>query len=248
MIRRLLNLALTIALAPFIYWFSYQGYKLLVSVFTLDSTKWFLGGAALSLVVYALLLNNNIDFVEHLFHELEHAAVAFIFTFQWPRRMEVDPEQGSKVVVPPRGGCITTLGPSFFPLLTVPLLLLKTLLALALPLLKVPFPTFLAVVFDLLIGATLMFHLLCSLKEFGSFQSDVKKTGLIPSVVGVLFLNLMFLVLSVVVVTDSYAELVDSAKTAVAAMVDAYKVAWEYLRTDLLPTLGDLIEAIKDWF
>ncbi len=177
MILRLLNLALNAALAPFIYCFSYHGYKLLTSVFTLDSTPWFLGGTALSLLIHVLLLNNhNLRFVQDLLHEMEHAAVAFLLSFQLPKRMEIDPEKGSKVVlVPARGGCMMTLAPYYLLLLTVPFLIVKAVAFHVFPMLNVPFPPLLAVILDLLIGATLMFHLLSSIKEFRTFQTDFKR-------------------------------------------------------------------------
>jgi hypothetical protein len=93
-----------------------------------------------------------------------------------------------------------------------------------------------------------MFHYMSTIKEFGSFQTDIKKTGMIPSLVGVLFLNFMFLVLSVTVVTGSYRQFLDYIKTALAATVDAYKFVFEFLMTRLLPALGDLIETIKARF
>lgn len=119
MIRRLFHLAFAVLLAPLFFAFSYEGALFLVSVFTFDSTKWFFLGAALALPVALLSLSYNIAFIEHLLHELEHAVVDFFFTFRLPRRLEVDPEQGSKVYVSTRGGCIVSLAPYYFPILTV---------------------------------------------------------------------------------------------------------------------------------
>ncbi|HSR32334.1 MAG TPA: hypothetical protein VLY63_17365 [Anaerolineae bacterium] len=244
MIRRLVNLAFAVLLAPLFLAFSYEGALFLVSVFTLDSTMWFLLGAALALPLSLLGLSKNIMFIEHLLHELEHAVVAFFFTFQLPRRLEVDPEQGSKVYVPTRGGCLVTLAPYYFPMLTVPFLILKALAALLFSLLKVPFPALLVAVLDLLVGAALMFHYITTLKEFRFSQPDIKKTGLIASIVGVLFLNFMFLVLSIAVVTGSYPEFLDFLKSAVPGTVDAYKAALEFLKARLLPALDDLQETL----
>jgi hypothetical protein len=248
MIRRLLNLAGVIVLAPLIYAFTYEGIVFLASVFTFDATKWFLLGAALSLLGYVLLLNNHINFVEHLLHEMEHAALSFVFTFQFPRRMEIDPGEGSKTYVRDSGGCIMILAPYYFPLLTIPFLVLKALAALAFSLLKVPFPSLLAAILNLLIGATLMFHYVCTLKEFGLFQTDIRGSGLIPSLVAVFFLNFVFLILSVTVVTDGYTQFLDYAKIALAATADAYSVALTFLTTRLVPALGALIERVKVQF
>lgn len=245
MIRRLFYFGLLVLLAPLVYAFAYEGVLYLISVFTFDATKWFLLGAAVGLPISLLILNNNTTFIEHLLHELEHAAIAFLFTFQLPRRMEVDPQQGSRVYVPPRGGCLVTLAPYYFPMLTIPFLLLNALTALLFSLLKLPFPALLAAVLDLLIGATLMFHYVSTLRQFRLSQSDIRETGFIASIVGVLFLNLMFLVVSLTVVTGQYAEFLEYLKAAVATMVDAYKAVFEFLKAQLLPALDNSMQTTK---
>jgi urea transporter len=248
MIRRLLNFFLVVLLAPALFAFIYKGVLFLASVFTLDATKWFLLGAALSLVAYFLLPRNHIAFVSGLLHELEHAALAFAFTFKLPTRMEIDTQKGSKVFVPKGGGCLTVLAPYYLPLLTIPFLLLKALASLAFSLLGAPFPPFLAAALDLLIGATLMFHLLCTGGEFRLFQTDIKETGLIASFIGVFFLNFVFVVLSVVVVTESYAEFVAYIKASLATALEAYKAVFEFLKTRVLPILQGLAETVKGLF
>jgi len=244
MIRRLFNLALVIPLAPAVYAFTYEGVLFLASVFTLDSTKWFLIAAVLSLAFCVFLLPSERNFVEHLLHELEHAALAFLFTFRLPLRMEIDPVGGSVVVYAvDRGGCLRTLAPYYFPLLTVPLLIFKAVLFW---LLKGSLPPYVAIPLDLVIGATLVFHYVATLREFGSFQTDITKSGIIPSLVLVIFLNFMFLVLTVTVVTGSYAEFLEYVKVALGTTVDAYKAAFEFLETQLLPAARDLIQRLID--
>ena len=248
MIRKLIYLVLVILLAPALFALVYKGALFLASVFTLETTKWFLLGLVLSLFAYVVFLHGNIGFIEHLLHELEHAALAFLFTFKLPTKMEIEPGKESKVEGPKGGGCLRMLAPYYLPLLTVPFLLLKALASLAFSLLKVPFPTFLAGALDLLIGATFLFHSVCTLREFRPSQPDIKKTGLIASFVAVLFLNFMFVVLSVAVVTGSYAELVDYAKAAGVAALDAYRAALDLLKNQVLPIVGDLVQTVKDLF
>lgn len=248
MIQRLRNFSFVILLAPALYAFTYEGVMFLASVVTFEATKWFILGAALSLLVYVLFLNNRIGFIEHLLHEFEHATLSFIFTLRFPRRMEIDPVEGSRVFVTDTGGCLMVLAPYYLPLLTVPFLLLKALAALILSFLDVQLPTLVGAAFDLLIGATLAFHLVCTVKEYGSFQTDIKTTGYIPSFVGVIFLNFVFVFLSLVVVTESYSQFLDYAKTAWAATVDSYKWTFEFLMTSVVPTLADLWQAIRELF
>ena len=245
---RILNLVLVILLAPALFAFVYEGALFLASAFTFEATKWYLLGIILSLFTYVVFLHGNIGFIEHLLHELEHAALAFLFTFKLPTKMEIEPEKESKVVAQTGGGCLSTLAPYYLPLLTLPFLLLKAMANLAFSLLKVPLFAFLTGALDLLIGATWMFHLVCTLKEFRPSQPDIKKTGLIASFIAVLFLNFMFVVLSVAVVTGSYAELVDYFKAAAATTVDTYKAALDFVKTRLLPILEDLVQMVKDLF
>ncbi len=248
MIGILLNFFLIALLAPALYAFVYEGVLFLASVFTFEATQWFLGGAVLSLFVYVPFLHGKIGFIEHLLHELEHAALPFLFTLKLPRRMEVDPELGSVVFVAYGGCALVALAPYYLPLLTILFLLLKGLASLALSLLEVSFPRFLAVILDLLIGATLMFHLVCTFQEFRLSQPDIKRTGRIASIVAVLFLSFMFVLLSVAVVTGSYAELVDYGKAALATTQDTYQAVLDFAQTRVLPMLTDGIQTLKDLF
>ncbi len=246
--RRLLNCVLVIVLAPLIFGFTYEGAAYLASVFTLDATMWFLAGMVLFLFVYLLFLNNNIAFIEHFLHESEHAVVSFIFTRKLPSRMEIDPAKGSKVVLTKAGGCLVDLAPYYLPLLALPLLALKALVDLAYSLFKASPSPYLDGAFDVLVGAAFVFHLLCTLREYGTIQTDIKKSGLVPSLVAVLFLNFLFLLLCVTVVVGSYGELLEYAKAAFWMTVDAYKVAFEFLTTKALPAIGKLVEKIGERF
>jgi len=248
MFRRLLNLLLVVLLAPALFAFIYEGVLFLAAVFSLDATKWFLLGAGLSLVAYFLMPRKHIEFVENLLHELEHAALAFAFTFQPPTRMEIDIEKGSKVIGPKGGGCLRALAPYYLPLLTIPFLLLKALGDLAFSLLGAPFPPFLAAALELLIGATLMLHLLGTAREFRLYQTDIKKTGYVASFIGVFFLNFMFVLLCVAVVTESYAEFLAYIKASLATALEAYKAALEFLKTRVLPIVQGLAETVKGLF
>jgi hypothetical protein len=245
MIRKLLYFALVLALTPLLLAFTAEGIDFLASVFTFKAAQWFVAGAVGSLVVYIVLLNNSIAFIEHLLHELEHAIVSFLFTFQWPKRMEVDPAQGSKVVVTGKGGCLVPLAPYYLPLLTLPFLLVKALAALVFSLLNAAFPAILAAVLDLLIGATLTFHVVCTLKEFSYRQTDIRTIGLISSLVIVLFLSFVFLVLSVTVVIGSYAQFVDYVRSVSMGLVDTYQAAIGLVTEDVLPFLRDRIQSFR---
>lgn len=246
--RRLLNFTLLVLLGPLLFTFAREGVRFLVSVFTLEATQWFLLGAGLSLVIHLLLLQDSIRFLEILMHELEHAVLPFLLTFRLPTKMEINTEGKSTVQVPAGGGCLMTLAPYYLPLLTIPLLLVKALAALVFSWLDIDFPALLALVLDVLIGATLAFHLVTTVKEFHPRQDDLRKEGLIPSFGIVLFLNLIFVILSIVVVTGSYAELWAYVKAAAAATGGAYLAFYEFVRDRALPALGQLLQWLADQF
>jgi hypothetical protein len=245
--RRLLNLGLIVLLGPALVAFAYHGVRFILSVFTWEAGMWFLAGAGLSLLAYFVLLNGKIAFIEDLLHELEHSLVAFLFSFQLPTQMEIDTTNNSSVNTSTRGGCLTTLAPYYLPLLMLPFLALKAAATLAASWLDVTFPTVLAVSLDVLIGATLAFHYVVTIKEYGDFQTDIQKEGRIASLVMALFLNLAFLIVTMAVVVGAYTELWAYVQTAAAATVEAYKSAYAYVTTRLLPALGDLLDSALAW-
>jgi hypothetical protein len=245
MSRRLLNLTLMVLLGPLLVTFAYEGVRFAFSVFTLEATQWFLLGAALTPLPYALLRKKNIAFIEHLLHELEHAAVAFLFSFELPSRMEIDPEKGSKVQTPARGGCLTTLAPYYLPSLTIPFLLIKTL---AFFIWDLTSPSVVAIALDLLIGTTLGFHVASAIRELARGQDDIKKEGWLPSFGGLLFINMIVLILSIAVVTGNYAEVGTCFETAAGSTVDTYKAVYEYIQTDVLPAVGNLVDWVREEF
>jgi hypothetical protein len=249
--RKILYFIIFLLLAPLLLAFTVEGFRFLRSVFSFESTLWFLLGAGLSFLVL-ILVRGSWSFLQVLLHELEHAVVLFLFTFDWPTAMLVTPVNGE---VRARGmskffwfwiGPLIVWAPYYFPLLTLPILLLKALAALVFSLLGMPFPPFLAAILDLLIGATLMLHLLTSIIEFHGDQTDLKDIGMIVSFFSILYLNFMFIVLSIAVVTDTYAEYWTYVKTAFATAVEYYQAIWAWLKVTVPPALDALRQALKE--
>jgi hypothetical protein len=237
-------------LAPLLYAFTVEGARFLASVFSFESTMWFLLGAFLALVAYLVLLKQNIGFWQVLLHELEHAVVLFLFTLQWPKLMTIEPPNGVTIG---SSGCfivrwtpLVYLAPYYLALLTIPVLLLKAGVDLAASLLDIAFPPVLGIVLDFLIGATLVIHLATTAKEFRFSQPDIKNSGLIVSLVTVFFISFMFLVLSIAVVTESYAEYWNYVKTAFAAGLDIYRASFEWIKTAVPQAIGSISQRIKD--
>lgn len=249
--RKILYFLIFLLLAPLLLAFTVEGFRFLRSIFSFESILWFLLGAGLSFLVL-ILVRGSWGFLRVLLHELEHAVVLFLFTFNWPAGMLVTPESGW--VLPPSMskffqfwlGPIIAWAPYYFPLLTLPILLLKALAALVFSLLGMPFPPFLAAILDLLIGATLMLHLLTSIVEFHGGQTDLTNTGMIVSFFSILYLNFMFIVLSIAVVTNSYAEYWTYVKTACATAGEYYQAIWAWLKATIPPALDALRQALKE--
>ncbi len=249
--RKLLYFVVLLLLAPLFWTFGREGVRFLKAVFPFDATQWFLAGAFLSLLICLLLLRDRLGFLQVLLHELEHAIVFFLFTFRWPDSMEVTPPNGVTGWVGVNRWLLfwfaplLSLAPYYFPLLTIPFLLLKALAALAFTLLEMPFPGFLAAALDLLIGLTLTLHILCTLKEFRASQPDIRDLGLIVSFVTTLFLNFLFVLLSITVVTGRYAEFLAYVKSTFPVAVDAYKASFAWLKEHVPPALQALRQVIK---
>jgi hypothetical protein len=248
---KVLYFVLLLLLAPLLLAFTREGVQFLVAVWALGAVKWFLLGAALATLYYILTRKRENDFVQILLHEMEHAAMAFLFTGHWPQKMEIEPPEGKTVT---GSGCFLSwltplrpLAPYFLPLLTIPFLLLKALAALAFLVLKTPFPSLLAAALDLLIGATLTLHTLYTVKEFRpSVQTDIKKAGLFVSLVTVAFLIFLSVVISIAVVTGGYAEFWAYVKTALMAAWELYQEAYAWLKVHLPPALQALRKGLKD--
>lgn len=248
MIRVLINFVASIALAPAFFAFVYEGAFFVGSVFSIDATKGFLGGIVLFLLIYVVFLNGNIGFIEHLLHELEHAMLTFLFTRKLPTKMEIDPEKGSKVEGPKGGGCLSALAPYYWPFCTVPFLLVKAVASFYYSWRGGSLSTVVAGALDVAIGATLSFHFVSTCKEFGPFQKDVKTTGRIASVILVAFLNFVFVVLALTVVTGAYSEFVDYLQDAWPTTKAAYQTVFDVIETRVVPVVMPWIQRFKDVF
>lgn len=240
-----LYLGVSLLVLPLVVAFTYEAALFVASAFSWGVFAWLLAGMGLFLLVYILFLAGRIDFLEHLIHEFEHAMIPFFLTGNLPIKMEIDPSKKSQVQVVGVGGCATTLAPYFFPLLAVPLLLLKALTALVLSLLETPFPSFLAGAFDVLIGATLMLHFIGLFKEFRLRQTDIRKTGILCSVVTVFFLNVLLVVVTAAVVASDYAGLLDYVRVGATRSLENYQVVLEFGQSRVLPAIGNVVERFR---
>jgi len=227
---KLIRFILLLPFIPLIYAFSYQA-LLYFKELRFEEVVFFLLGLVVYFLLYVIALEGSIDFLETLEHELTHAA-ASIMLFRMPSKLVVDLESGSRKVgeVKTTAGCfLVFLAPYFLPLFTLPLLLLK-------PIVPPPFDK----IIDFLIGFTLAFHYVRVIKNLHGEQSDITKTGTIFSAVVLVFLNLVFLVIILAVVTGNYSSILEYFKASFERTKEAYKVAYETIQSVQLPNLEGL--------
>ena len=110
---------LAILLAPLFYAFVKEGVAYLAAVFTLDATKWFLLGGGLGSWGHRFRCWAPTASSISLLHELEHAVVAFFFTFRLPRLEVINTERDPGCGVPGRLYC--SPGGRLFPVVHRPL-------------------------------------------------------------------------------------------------------------------------------
>jgi hypothetical protein len=231
MLGKLIRFFVLILLAPLIYAFTYEAFLFFSrSGITFKSIQWFLLGFALSMLIYILLPRRRVRFWEVFEHELIHLITGVVF-LRRPTSFVVAPDEVNGVTGMEPGCGITPirLAPYFLPLFTLPLLLIK-------PFVPPPFDE----VANFLIGFTLAFHYASLIAwEFRLSQDDFTSTGVIFSVVVTIFLNIVFLVVILGIVTGNCTGIVDYFKNAFDRTVEAYSAAIEFLQTRVIPATSE---------
>jgi hypothetical protein len=229
MIGKLLRFAVLLLFMPLIYAFSYEA-VLFLGKTNLEDLLDFLFGIVAYLLLYVLFLNGRIGFLETLEHELSHAA-ASLTILHMPGKLVVDPQSGGKAAgVVETVGCFwVALAPYFLPLFTLPLLLLR-------PIMPPPFDR----VIDFLLGSTLAFHYVRLIKDLRVKQTDITSTGCFFSFVFAIFMNLIFLLLILTVVTGGYSRLPEYVQASWNRTKAAYAAAYQAITTLQIPDLKGL--------
>lgn len=163
----------------------------------LPNTLLWLGvGAALYIVLYLFYFARQEKFWSVFEHELTHALFAILF-FRKVHAFEVKRGAGGSVKID-SNNFVVGLSPYFFPLLAVPIVLVK--------------PSFgfqHQAMLNGLLGYTLMFHLVHLVKEFHPQQPDIKKHGMLFSIVVLLFFNLFFIGLAIASLGGNWGDMRD---------------------------------------
>jgi hypothetical protein len=209
---KLIRLVLLILFIPAIIAFVRQAGPFFVQHASLLPVNMATYGCFSYVLLYCLVPGPRNAFAELFEHELGHLFLAKLF---WRRalRFVVDVEEGKgEVAYSPGSNSLITLAPYYFPVFTVPFLLAKPIL----------YPRF-SLAFDFLIGLTLAFHYVALAQEFRPQQDDIMRAGLLFSLGMTVFLNLVFLVISLGVILNDYLAVVSYFDGAFSRVPETYQ-------------------------
>jgi hypothetical protein len=227
---RLLRLLVLVLLAPLAFSLVYEAYRYIRSSIQLQDVVWFLLGFGFYVVLYVPLLAEKLRFLEVLEHEMGHTAVSLAF-LKVPESMKAHYIKGGEVG-PVRGDFLAHLAPYYLPVLTIPLLLIRPLVSVTL-----------GKALDFLIGFSLAFHYSALFaRELRFNQPDLCRMGRIFSVVVILVFNVVWLVITLAVMTGDYSGLLTYFKKSLARTSALYTALWQAWQARELPPIKDLIE------
>lgn len=141
-------------------------------------------GGLLYALLWMFVFSKRGKFWSVVEHEMTHALFALMF-FKKVHSFTANRGTGGSVEIEGDNFMIA-LAPYFFPLLTIVIMIIKPSV-----------PNTYQWIFNLMMGFTLMFHLLHLMMEFNPSQPDVRKSGMLFSMVVVAFFNLFFVGLSI---------------------------------------------------
>lgn len=160
--------------------FLYEGWHIILRFFDIIKRYQWVGvGIAAYILFYYLInkykkpedtINSNLDFMEVFSHELTHAIVAILC---WRKILSFHAERKNGVVWMTGGKWaegIITLSPYCMPIFTMIMLFLWSLVATRSLVANEGL-----MAFDIIIGLTIAFHVLCFYDQTGDFQTDIKQ-------------------------------------------------------------------------
>jgi hypothetical protein len=230
-----------ILLAPLVYALAREAVAFVTSNVTWQAINWFLIGLGAGAAAYILaeaLHSKSVRFIEVFRHELAHFVVSILLG-KMPESIFVSNKEAGTLgeVKDVRPWFWVGLAPYYFPVFTIPLLLIKPVV-----------PGVVKDIADLAIGVTLVFQYGAIFRGKFFRQPDVKKTGRMFSFIVTLVLNIVWLVIILCVVTENYAGIITYFKGTVGRTVALYKAIFLFSREEVLPVLGRVWEVVKQAF
>lgn len=205
-----------ILIIPLLYAFIAQTALFVFEHFTALWSNWFIYGALGYAALYAVVLWAKLGFLETFEHEAAHMIVGYLF-FHSIKHFRADWRNWGYVEFDRVPNTIVILAPYFFPVFTVPFLLIK-------PFMTVTTHHFI----NFFLGLTLAFHLIPVFREFSPRQSDIYRVGLKSAFIIVFVLNCIFIVITMGFALEQYAAVGAYFKEA---FVRAWKIyLWGYMK------------------
>lgn len=220
--RRIFITIILIGFIPFIYAFVVEAFKFLSANVVSLLLNWMTYGFILYLVLYVFFLRAKVGFFETFEHELAHTVVALLF-FRNIQHFIASKHHGGQMAHLGAGNSLIALALYFFPVFTIPFLIIK------------PFAT--AAVHqtvDFFLGLTLAFHFASLFKEFGPWQSDITHTGMRNAIAVVIFLNTLFTVLTFSFAFNKYDYFLAYSKQGLLTALHTYQAIGGFINRFLV--------------
>ncbi|MBN1184156.1 MAG: M50 family metallopeptidase [Bacteroidales bacterium] len=170
---------LAILFLPLIYFYLLNFFSLILRIdFSGSCQSMYLIGFALSGFIFFIFFR-RISFLATFEHEFTHNLWA-VLTLRKPIAFQVTKDQGGVYYFDGRSNVMIALSPYFFPTFSFFLLLLYLIIS----------PSF-YIWFFLILGISSGYHMATDLRDFHFKQTDLRVYGVIPSLIYILFFNII---------------------------------------------------------
>lgn len=213
---------LSLLLLPLAIAFTIEAFVTIGEEVSPAEVVWLCVGFGGFVLLYPLSFNKNRLFAEHFEHELSHTALNLLW---WRTLVEfrIHPYKENESYVRaspiPFGAWVMVLAPYYFPVFTIPFLIIRPF-----------FDPLLQPMLDIFIGIALAFHYVTLFKEFSLRQTDIQAYTLPLSFVLTLLLNCLFTVLIIILVIERGSLLALYLERAYTRSAVYYDDSWFLLK------------------
>ncbi|MCL2246205.1 MAG: M50 family metallopeptidase [Lentimicrobiaceae bacterium] len=189
--------------------------------------KWFGAGFGAYFILHFLLFRKNGEFAQTFSHELTHTLVGLMFG-QKIHSFTATNGNGGEIWHSGKrfGGIFISLSPYCFPIFTYAFLLLSIIGA-----------SNYSMWFDILIGFTLAFHVVCFAKQTRSYQPDIQKYGHFKSY---LFIVVFWFFNATIILLSIRKGITDSVVYLFPQYWDNIVTAWAYMYNIIAPIISTI--------
>jgi hypothetical protein len=189
--------------------------------------KWFGIGFGAYFILHFLFFRKNGEFAQTFSHELTHAIVGLMFGKKLHSFSATSNNGGEISYSGERfGDVFIALSPYCFPIFTYVFLFLSIVGA----------PNY-SMWFDILIGFTLAFHVVCFAKQTRSYQPDIQKHGYFKSY---LFIVMFWFFNATIILLSIRKGVVDSVAYLFPQYWDSIMTAWVYMYDTITPIISTI--------